>query len=134
MQNHGGIDGRQIRRFLEHHIGGPFTLISRPVVRHAESRKHLAVERVELAHDALKRFGPADAGLPVHESLRFGDIIDGSETVIVAAISHLVLIHQAGEPLASIDADLDGKRKPGLDASIHPTELGIDPINRLRVR
>ena len=61
MQDHGGIDGGQIRSFPKHHIGSPFILIDRPIVGDSKSTEHLAVKRIQLAHDSLKCFGPGDA-------------------------------------------------------------------------
>src|SRR5437867_13354406 len=74
MEDHGGIDGRQIRSFLKHHIGSPFILIDRPIVGDSKSTEHLAGKRIQLAHDSLKRFRPRYAELPVHQPLHLGDI------------------------------------------------------------
>jgi hypothetical protein len=50
------------------------------------------VEGIELTLDTFQRFGPPDTQLPVHQPLGFGDIVDGRETVVIAAVTDPIFV------------------------------------------
>jgi hypothetical protein len=66
--------------------------------------------------------------LPVHQPLRPLDIFNPGETVLVLPITDLVVIHHARQPFPAIQTNLDRKRQPGLDTSVHPAEIRIHPV------
>src|SRR2546427_4253051 len=86
------------------------------------------MSRIEPVRYPSHGFRPADAQLPIHQLLGFADILDPRETVIVTAIAHALLVHPPRQPFPTVEADLDGKRKPRLDSGAHPAELVINPV------
>ena len=65
----------------------------------------------------------------VHGFLQFlglRNVVDVRKAIGITSITNAVLVQLSGKIVSAIDADLNVKRKPGLNASVQPTEPGMD--------
>src|SRR5919204_4740273 len=80
---------------------------------------------IEHLSEPIECAAPGGAQLLVHQFLCFLKIPDPGKTVFQTMISNARSIHLSGEPLASVEADLDVEGEPGLNPGIHEAELRI---------
>src|SRR5215469_9257296 len=81
---------------------------------------------VELLGDAM--LGPFGFELTVPQALSFGPVGDRRETVVLLQVIETSGLHLSPQPFPSVEADLDGEREPGLNASIEEAEDRMDLI------
>jgi len=112
----------------EHNIRSPFTLVRRPVVIHTVRGQHFFVGRVESPGNGPESGGPVGLQLLIHEPLGLGDIFNPGETVLAPLVAKADPVHLAGQPFPPIQADLEGKGKPTLKATVHEPKPGIHPV------
>src|ERR1017187_212377 len=115
-------------RLGEYHIGGPFRLVTRPVIIDRIILEETFVQRIQLPGEAVQQIGPVDLQLPVHQFLSLGVILDPDEAVALLAVLQAFPIHLTSQPFPSIQADLNVEGEPGLDARIHPSHLRMDLV------
>src|SRR3972149_4456938 len=116
------VDAVQSCRALEGDVGCPLALVDGPIVRRREAVESLIVQRVEHACNPVEHLGPVGTKLLVHQSLRLGEVADTNETVLAALVGHAGCVHLMGQPLPTIDVDLNVEWEPGLDSSVHEAE------------
>ena len=122
------IEVPQVGRMVENHIESPLVLVSRPVIGDGVFTEDLAMNRVELASDAVEQLGPSGFELTIHQALSFRPVGDPGETVVMLQVIETSGLHLSCEPFSSVEADLDGKRKPGLNAGVKEAEDGMNPV------
>jgi hypothetical protein len=83
------------------------------------------MDRVELAGYRVQQARPVHAQLLIHQPLRPRVIFDPTEAVVVPPVAHPRLIHLPRQPLPAVQADLNRKGKPGLNARVHEPEFGV---------
>ena len=92
-----------------------------------ERRKGGGRERAVIERE-LALFERLHGVLSVEKPLRGVPVLDPRKAVARGEESQTLSPHPCAEPLASVHADLNGKREPGLNPRIHPPERGIDPV------
>jgi len=60
--------------------------------------------------------------------LRLFPVLDGDKAVFPPAVADARAIHLPREPLPSIEAEIDGERKPALHPRMHESEERVDKI------
>jgi hypothetical protein len=60
--------------------------------------------------------------------LSAGKVFEPGEAVVTATVAQAHLVHLSREPLPTVEAHLDVERKPGLDASVHKTQHGMNVV------
>src|ERR1019366_2268577 len=56
------------------------------------------------------------------------NILNPGEAVILAEIAQAFPVHAAAQPFATIDANVNAKREPGLNPRMHPAEFRVYPV------
>jgi hypothetical protein len=115
-------------RFPKHHIAGPLALIRRPVVAQRILGEHLVVDGIELAGNPIQQPGPVHSQLAVHQLLRLPPVLHPGKAVVLPPVAQPCAVHLARQPFPPAQADLDGKRKPGLDARVHEPEHRVQEV------
>ena len=122
------IEVPQVSRMVENHIESPLVLVSRPVIRDGVFTEDLAMNGVELASDAVEQLGPFSFELTIHQALSFGPVGKVREAVIMLQVLQTGGLHLPRQPFPSVEADLNGKREPSLDAGIEKAEDRMDLV------
>jgi len=110
----------------EHDVGGVLGLVSNPVVLHATQQTFH--QGIGLAGKAGEEAGPGEFLKTVGQPLCAGGVIDPDERVRNTLVGDVVRIHLSGQPVVTVQADLDSEGKPGLKTDVHESENGIDEI------
>lgn len=76
----------------------------------------------------VERLRPVDLVRAIHDRLSFREILNPRKAVVVPLVLQTGFVHTSGKPLSAVDADLNGKRKPGLNSSRHEAVSRIDPV------
>lgn len=66
--------------------------------------------------------------LTIHQALSLGQVGDPGETVILLQVIETSGLHLARQPFPSVEAHLNGERKPSLDAGIEKGEDRMDLV------
>src|SRR5437870_4703648 len=123
MANQPGVDRGERRGIAVHDVRGPLALVSRPVIALGPASEDVVMERVEGLRNAAERARPSDGELSVHELLGELRVSELREAVVIPAkVRPSSLAQVPGQPLATVDADLDGEREPGLEAGADEAE------------
>ena len=109
---------------VEDDVESPLVLVNGPIVGEGVFVKDLGMNGIELASDAVEQLGPLSFELTIHQALSFGPVGDPGETVVMLQVIETSGLHLSCEPFSSVEADLDGKRKPGLNAGVKEAEDG----------
>ena len=113
-------------RTLEQNVGRVLALSRDPVVGHRFQKvRH---EWINLIGVAIEQTGPIQRTKAVGEFLSSGQILDPKKCVLPFAIADSVLLQFPGEPLVSVDINLDLERKPCLQPDMHQPEIAMDKI------
>jgi hypothetical protein len=123
-----GIKPAQARGVAEQDVARPFALISRPVVLDRKGLEHRRMQRVQAARHAVQQVGPCRLHLPVHQPLRPLGVFQPGEAVVALQVAKADRVHLPRQPRPAVQADLDGERKPGLNAGTHEPELPVDAV------
>ena len=113
---------------VEDDVESPLVLVNGPIVGEGVFVKDLGMNGIELASDAVEQLGPLSFELTIHQALSFGPVGDPGETVVMLQVIETSGLHLSCEPFSSVEADLDGKRKPGLNAGVKEAEDGMNPV------
>ena len=122
------IKSPQRGRVPKHQVGGPLALPRRPVVGEGIMLKHLGVPGVPLLHQLAQHLRPIHSPLGVEQLLSTGKVLHPGKAVVLPPVSQTFGIHLPSQPLPSVQADLQGERKPGLQAGVHETEPGMNEV------
>ena len=128
MKDECGINVCECFGIFEHDVSCPLGLMSGPVVGHWHVFEQKSVDGIEHSREAVQGGGPSEMNLLVHKLLGFGDILQTDKAVIAPVVAELGFVHEAGEPFTAVQADLDGKGQPRLNAGVHETKDGIDEV------
>ena len=109
-------------------VDRPFALIGRPVVTDRMLFEDLSVNRIQLLGHAVQQLRPVGPQLPVHQPLRFGPVRDPRKAVILPPVLHPRCLQLPRQPLAAVQADLNRKGKPGLNAGAHEAQHRVHPV------
>jgi hypothetical protein len=60
--------------------------------------------------------------------LRLDGVVELGEGVVILDEAETPPAHLAGEPFVAVDIDLDGERKPGLQAYVEQAEVDIEEV------
>lgn len=112
----------------EEDIGGPFTLVGRPIVGRPIGGQHFFLSRVQLPGNPIQDLGPIRFQLLSHQPLGLVDILNPRETVLTSLVGKVDPVHLAGQPFPAIETNLNGEREPALDAGMHEPKNGVDPV------
>lgn len=120
------IQARQSSGTSEHQVGGQFGLFGDPVIVHAfEQVLH---QWIDSASQGSQRAGPLLLGEAVGQTLGSPGIVDPAEGVVLFPVGDAALVHLAGEPVVSVEANLSGEREPGRNPHMHEAKFAIDEI------
>ena len=122
------IEAPQVGRVAEDNIESPLVLVSRPVIRDGVFTEDLGMNGVELLGDAVEQFGPFSFDLTIHSALGFRPVGNPREAVISLQVIEAGSLHLSRQPFSPVEADLDGERKPCLNASVEEAEDRIDVV------
>jgi hypothetical protein len=111
---------------IENDIGSQFALIGNPVI--GELPEKVLEEGIGTPGKPIKNLHPVAFDEAVSKTLGSVEVIDGKERVFGTCVSDTVTVHLPGEYLVTVDADLDEKWEPCLQADVKPSELGIDEV------
>ena len=129
MADERGVNAGKGVRGREEKIGRPLRLIRRPVVLLGPGLEDLAMQGVQRTRDRIERPLPVGGELLVHQPLSQAGVAEMSEAVVMAREVGVPGAGQLpGEPLTSVQTDLDVEREPGLDAGVHESEAGMEPV------
>ena len=95
---------------------------SDPVVRHCFQK--IRHEWINLIGVAIEQAGPIQRTKAVGEFLSSGQILDPKKRVL--GITDCVLLQFPGEPLMSVDLNLDLERKRRLQPDMHQAEIQMN--------
>src|SRR3990172_9063384 len=124
-----GLELGERARVLEHDVGGPLRLVGRPVVLHGRGLEDRVVQGVERLRDGVEGLRPIRGQLFVHQALgRLGVTQPGEAVVYALEVRAAPAPQLPSQPLATIEADLDVEREPGLQACAHETELRVHEV------
>ena len=73
----------------------------------------------------LEQRGPVTLKLAIQKFLGLHKVLHPNKAVVALTISNPGLIHLAGQPLTTIQTDIDRERKPGLYAHVHQSKFGM---------
>ena len=113
---------------VENHIESPLVRVSGPVIGDGVFREDLAMNRVELASNAVEQLGPFSFELTIHQALSFGPVGNVREAVIMLQVLQTGGLHLSRQLFPSVEADLNGEREPSLDAGIEKAEDRMDLV------
>lgn len=116
----------QGRAILEEDVGGIFGLVDDPVVSHAVEEP--GKQWIDRLGEGAEEEHPVLLRKVVGELLGTVGVPDGGEGIVYSLVGDAGLIELAGKPLVAVEADLDDKGEPGLDADIHGSELCVDEV------
>ena len=122
------IEVPKVGRLVEDDIEGPLVLVDGPVIGEGMFTKDLGMNGVELASDVVEQLGPSGFELTIHQALSFRPVGDPGKTVVMLQVIETGGLHLPRQPFPSVDADLDGEREPGLNASIEEAEDRMDLV------
>src|SRR5262245_15884095 len=71
---------------------------------------------------------PIEGTKAIGEFLSPGQIFNPEKRIFSFRVTNSVLLQFPGEPLMSVDVDLDLERKPGLQLDMHQPEIPTDEI------
>ena len=125
------IEGLEAFGILEQDIRRVFAFSNTPVI----PGQFQAVMRVK---PGVTSFGqqvqPADPfplDQAVHQPLGLGNVVDVDEAIVALLIFDTLAIKASAQPLPPINADLNGKGKPGLQSHMHQAKF---PVNKIEVQ
>ncbi len=113
-------------RVFEQNVGRVLALSCDPVVRHWFEK--VCHEWINLFGVTVEQPRPIQRTKAVGEFLSSGQILDPKKCVLPFAIADSVLLQFPGEPLMSVDVNLDLQRKPCLQPDMHQPEIAMDKI------
>lgn len=126
MTQKGWIQMTECGAVTEHDIQGDFGLIADPVMGHALEER--SQQRIAAAGQDFEDCGQSFARHVVGETLGFDWIGYGCEGIVDLGIGDLMAVQLAREPFVTVDIDLDGKRKPGLNADMDQSEFAVHEV------
>lgn len=88
----------------------------------------LGVNGIELASNAVEQLGPLSFELTIHQALSLGQVGDPGETVVLLQVIETSGLRLSRQPFPSVESDLNGERKPSLDAGIQKAEDRMDLV------
>src|SRR5258708_6658293 len=100
---------------VENHIESPLVLVSRPVIGDGVFTEDLAMNRLELASDAVDQLGPFNFELTIQQALTFGPVGNVREAVIIHQVIKTGRLHMAGQTFPSVEEDPNGEREPRVE-------------------
>src|SRR6266487_2694646 len=112
----------------EDHIRGPLALVGGPVIAGLEGTEDRFVRRVQLSGDLVQPARPLYSQLRIQQSLRVGPVFHPGKAVVLPHKLQARGRHLPGQPLPSVQADLDGEGKPSLNARVHETPAGMNRV------
>src|SRR6266700_4519208 len=112
----------------EDHIRGPLALVGGPVIVGLEGTEDRFVRRVQLSGALVQPARPLYSQLRIQQSLRVGPVFHPGKAVVLPHKLQARGRHLPGQPLPSVQADLDGEGKPSLNARVHETPAGMNRV------
>src|SRR5438034_526942 len=97
-----------------------------PVVRHGFEK--IAHEWIDFLGVTVEQTRPVQRTKPVRELLRSRQVLDPKKRIFPLGIADSVLLQFPGEPLMSVDVNLNLQWKPRLQLDMHQSEITIDEI------
>ncbi len=88
----------------------------------------LPMDRIQLAGHAVQQLRPVGPQLPAHQPLRLAPVGDPGETVVLPHVLQARCVHLPRQPFAAVQADLDRKGKPGLNAGVQKAKHRMYPV------
>lgn len=121
------IEFAQRDAIAEQDVGAVLGLVDDPVVVGLAEPGGVH-QGIDATGPAIEDFDPGELGEAIGEALGGGGIVELGEGVVALNEAELAAVHLPGEPVVAVDVDLDGEGKPGLDADVHQSELGIEEV------
>src|SRR5450759_707082 len=124
-----GVQPPQDVSILKQHIGGVFGLLHTPAVPHTPEQ--ILKQRIDLKRQTLQKTAPVQTGEAGCQPIGSWPVSDSRECVLDLAEADAPLSHAAGQPLVSVEIDLDREREPGLQPNVDQPE---DRIHKIKVQ
>jgi len=123
-----GIERGQTRRIAEEQVGGILAGTGGPVIGLSDGAADFPVQRMGLIQQAAQHARPGGAQLFVQQTLGRQRIFHPDETVVALAVGQTGSVHLAGEPVATVEADVHGEGKPGLHAHMTQAQFLVQKV------
>ena len=111
---------------VEHNVRGEFVLIDYPVI--FCPFQQVPHEGIDPGSHRIERAVEFLSGEVVGKALGSIHVFDPCKSIVDFLVGYAVAIHLAGEPIVTIDADLDVHGKPRLDTHMHHAPLTVNEI------
>jgi hypothetical protein len=121
-------DGLQCRTAGEQDVAGVLGLIDHPPVAREAGGGDGGEQGIDLRRQAIEERRPVGVGEGLAQRRDRREVIDPGDLVVAAPVADPGPIHLPRQPLATVDVDLNLVGRPGLQAHVHPPELGIDQV------
>ena len=111
---------------MEQHVAGEFSLGGCPVVGESvQGPSDFLVQRVIGLAQLLAQTYPVGAQLSIGQVLGLVEIFHPGKAVIGLAVAQPFLIHLTGQPVMAVEADVDEKGKPSLQAQVQQSKTWV---------
>src|ERR1700757_855411 len=126
--NEARVKGRKGFGVSKSDVSGIFTRRSAPIVLLVNGRTDLAVQGMDSIQNRAEHFGPVGLQLSIGQLLGFLPIINRNKTVFPPTITDPSSIQLLGQPLPTIETEINAKREPTLHPRMHEAENRMQKV------